>query len=205
MIHHTLAIAQTDNAKLGPGWGCTYRPVGLTCPSTCPLLGAGCYAESGRVAIHSRRSTDHVAHLGHLDGVPRVRWEVSGDALLPSGRLDRTYFRAKIDWHKRNPGSISLGYTHAPAEWERARCGPAHWPRGFHTLASVHTLAEAKKWQARGWKTARVVPDAAAPIEADEAYCPYDLAKHRGRKPTVNCATCQLCFSSAKNIVFIQF
>lgn len=34
----------------------TYRPVGVTCSGECPWIGAGCYAQTGRVALAERHS-----------------------------------------------------------------------------------------------------------------------------------------------------
>lgn len=194
MIKRTIAVPTSGNAKLGPGWGCTYRPVGPTCPSSCPLLGNGCYAQRGRVALFQRRAGSATAELGHLDGCARVRWEVSGDALW-RGRLDRAYHRAKLAWHARNPGSISLGYTHAPGAFEQAGYGPGTWPDGFHLLASVHDLVTAREWQSRGWRTARVIqgPEERA---RGERLCPFDADKHAGRPQRTDCARCGLCFRS---------
>lgn len=48
--HHGNPLGDGDKKTACPG---TYRPVGKTCPSRCPYLGNGCYAQSGNVAIHA--------------------------------------------------------------------------------------------------------------------------------------------------------
>lgn len=66
----------------------TYRPVGATCPDSCPYLDNGCFAQTGNVNLHQRRAglMDTDAHLravvcafvwGRLLGMP-ARLHVSG-------------------------------------------------------------------------------------------------------------------------------
>lgn len=209
-MSRTIAVPNSGDAKLGPGWGATYRPVGASCPRDCPLLGNGCYAQRGRVVIHSKRAARArtVDPLRKLDGCGRVRWEVSGDNFKSDGSLDEAYVTAKFAWHRRNQGAISLGYTHGASEFEAAGYGPTRWPAGFNLLASCHSLAEAQELRSRGWRTARVVEDETTELDVCERLCPYDLAKHRGTKPKTNCATCRLCWGpehQSKSIVFIEF
>lgn len=45
----------TGASKLGIG--ATYRPVGSTCPASCPLKGAGCYAQQGHVGLAQKRAS----------------------------------------------------------------------------------------------------------------------------------------------------
>ena len=208
------ATPNSANRKLGPGWGVTYRPVGPSCPASCPLLENGCYARRHLVGIQSKRSarrrTPASVEVLKLDGCSRVRWDVSGDNLQSDGSLDRDYVAAKLAWHARNQGAISLGYTHAPDVFTQAGYGPNsnQWPAGFNLLASCHTDADAKRLCADGWRTARVVPDDQTPIAKCERLCPVDLQKHRGKPVTTDCAKCRLCWGSEhqeKSIVFIQF
>jgi hypothetical protein len=120
----------TSNAKLGPdAWVVTLDR--STCPSTCPLKGAGCYAESGPLAIAWRRVS---AGLAKDDG--RTRWAGKGFRALartlqslpiPSGALLRIgdagdpshrgtlsveLVRALIVLRRR--GVRVIVYTHAP-------------------------------------------------------------------------------------------
>jgi len=64
----------------------TYRPVGVTCPESCPYLNKGCYAQAGRCALAANRASADpkksvlalVAALLASRGEP-VRLHVSGD------------------------------------------------------------------------------------------------------------------------------
>lgn len=143
-----------------------------------------------------------------LDGAPRIRWDVSGDNLLPNGHVDVRYVRAKYSWHERNPDGISLGYTHAARRMARAGFGPETHPSGFNLIASCDHPEDAKSLRAEGWRTARVAKSKHEPLDSCERLCPYDLQRHQGQTPTTNCAKCGLCWPKKhqdKSIVFIQF
>jgi len=87
------------NANKKTGTISTYAPVGDTCPSSCPFLNNGCYAQGGNVNIHQNNSTDDstmrvisVAHalvLGIHNQLP-VRLHVSGDFYL-NDEVDLAY------------------------------------------------------------------------------------------------------------------
>ena len=208
MVKRTKTVLNSENLKLGPGWSATYRPVGTSCPSDCPLMAAGCYAERGRVAMWSDRSQDDVSDFRELDGAARVRWEVSGDGLNPSGTLDLANWKAKAAWHERNPAGLSLSYTHAIDAYMRAGVMADDVPERMSLLASVHSLEEAEERWSQGWRTARVVDRPGVARAEQERYCPYDLAKYRGVKKKTNCANCRLCWAPEhqdKDILFVEF
>lgn len=192
---------QTGNTKLGPGWSCTYRPVGLTCPSDCPLLGAGCYAQRGRVQISASRSKSVGQSLATLLGAPLVRHLVSGDILDKSGRVDREYWQHVCAFHHVSDRSVGLLYTHAADRLSKAQ--RAMIPANLSVLASCDSVEKAHELQAMGWRTARVTEEKSK--EKGETYCPVDLQKHSGKPVTANCSSCRLCFESKSNIVFLKF
>jgi len=203
-IPSTLVVPDSRNSKLGPGWGVTYRPVGPTCPQECPLLDRVCYAQRAFVNWAQDRAQFAIGDISRLDGLSRVRWDVSGDNLRPDGSVDVDYLRAKYGWHSRNPNSVSLGYTHAPRALERAGFGPASFPTHYHLLASCHSRTVARALRRQGWQTARVMRNPAGKLDPEERLCPVDAAKHRGIAQKTNCAKCGLCFRSNHSIVFLE-
>jgi hypothetical protein len=53
-----IVIERSEDAKLSDpdGFGVSATYVAQqTCPADCPLMDAGCYAETGNVGIHTRR------------------------------------------------------------------------------------------------------------------------------------------------------
>lgn len=196
-----IVKAQTGNGKLGPGWACTYRPVGLTCPSTCPLFNAGCYAQRWRVSTSARRSSAKSDSLAQLLGAPLVRHLVSGDILDESGKVDREYWQHVCAFHRVSERSVGLLYTHAANRLSKAQREMI--PDNLSVLASCDDLDTAHKLQAEGWRTARVTESKRK--EAGEVFCPVDLQKHAGKPVTSNCSNCRLCFETTSNIVFLKF
>lgn len=203
-------VPSGNNSKLGPGVGTTYRPVGITCPGSCPLLGNGCYAQRGRVAIQQGRSKADNGELIRLAGNTLVRHLVSGDWLqtLKSGKktLDRALVRGVIALHSKCPWLTGWGYTHAADEFQKAGIGPSSFPANLHILASCETTEEKQSHNANGWRTARVI-DEAKDKTPDEFLCPVDAAKRKGIPAArrTNCARCKACFATTKNIAFIKF
>lgn len=205
-----IVVANGKNAKLGPGVGTTYRQVGPTCPSNCPLLNGGCYAQRGYVAIHAARADDDHSSLMRLAGNTLCRHLVSGDWLktLKSGKktLDKAFVQAVIKLHRLCPWLTGWGYTHAATEWNKAGIGPKDLPSNLHILASCDSAEEKAAHNANGWRTARVINEATE-RQADEFLCPVDAQKHKGvpAEKQTNCARCRACFATDKNIAFIKF
>lgn len=217
-MNHLIATI-SGNTKIGPGVASTSRLVGPTCPKTCPLLGNGCYAQRGRVAMvqHNLQAgkvgtdEDTPKALDRLSGVALIRHLVAGDWLKPTkdGRrvADRGFLRAVFAWHRKptQRHTIGWGYSHAPEQLQRAGFGPDAFPPNLEILASCHSADHAKQLQSAGWRTARVIDsiDAKAP---NEVLCPFDLAKHQKRPTNVTCASCRLCMPGSKhNIAFLKF
>lgn len=104
----------------------TYRPVGASCPSTCALLGSGCYAQKGHVALaQNRAKVDLDKDLGaaalamvaasKLPTPKPARLHVSGD-LLKQGELDSAYIAGLQLLAPSIPSKSPVkayGYTHA--------------------------------------------------------------------------------------------
>lgn len=111
----------TRNGKTAsPG---TYRPVGVTCPSTCPHLGVDCYAQEGRVMLAQRRAEGALAPslwsvVVALEVARRdhsmARIHVSGDFML-EGKVDRVYAEHVLQICKAYGGTrdrpTAWGYT----------------------------------------------------------------------------------------------
>lgn len=204
-------VPNGGNLKLGVGVGTSYRPVGITCPSGCPLLKTRkCYALRGRVAIQQARSADDNHDLMRLAGNALVRHLVSGDWLkaTKNGRkiLDRAFVRAVIALHKSCPWLTGWGYTHAAKAWRTAGIAPADLPSNLHILASCDSAEEKAEHNANGWRTARVIDELADRLP-DEFVCPVDAQKRAGipveRRTT--CTRCGACFRTGKNIAFLKF
>lgn len=193
-----LAIAvHSSNRKLG-GAAATHVTQ-ASCPRTCPLLGSGCYAESGPQGIHTarlNRATDGrrlspvdyaraeraaVARLSPKAGEP-IRFGIVGDARTPAAARERA--RAASDWTARGGGQ-AWAYTHAWRTVPRREYGT------ISALASVERPADAATARAQGYAPALVVGrfPAASWVDAGVRWiaCPSQTRD-------TTCARCRLCF-----------
>jgi hypothetical protein len=88
-----------------------------SCPSSCPLLGRGCYAETGNIGLHWRKMTGipwakFCLMVADKLG-PRQLWRygVAGDAPGFSGLIDRAALQLLTTANLRRP---VIAYTHKP-------------------------------------------------------------------------------------------
>jgi hypothetical protein len=197
---------RSSNAKTGP------IPVSVTtretCPTTCELRGAGCYAEGGPIALHWDKVTN--AERG-------MTWEMFCEAVstLPDGQLWRHNAAGDLPGDGTNIDGIALKELIVANEGKR----------GFtYTHYNMHD------WHNRAWvnfanKNGLRVNLSSNNLEhADELYdlgagpvvtlLPHDAAENvktpKGRtvvvcpatqRDDVSCATCELCQRERTTIV----
>lgn len=186
----------------------TYRPVGATCPQTCPHLGAGCYAQHGKVAMSARRASGATGPALRAAAAAMVwaartgraaRLHVSGD-FVERGRVAHRYIEGliRIGWWLRVRTGVAArkvtawSYTHLPPErFEEHRRALASVgimvrysdaPPSAGPVAIVHPFADREGLRARVGD-ARVIR------------CPAQLAE------TVSCADCRACWTHMERVI----
>lgn len=201
MAHtHAIAVRKSKNRKTGPV-AATYAAQ-QSCPASCPFQGAGCYAEKGRMGLHTRRLNKASKDAEPLDvarseaaaidsiarpvpGLP-LRLHVVGDC--PTSEAARTVADAAERYAERGGGK-AWTYTHAWETVDRAEWG------NVSVLASVHDLNSAEAASRRGYAPAVVVEMHDSPKAWKDAHgrrwipCPEQT---RG----VTCSKCRLCFNA---------
>lgn len=204
-VKAAIFVPRTGNTKTGR-MAVTYASIDASCPSTCKLRDAGCYAQTGYVGITTDRLNASGGALRPrdvarqearliresfkggpipwLDGAPRMlRLHVAGDAR--TNEAARILARAADDWLKRGGGMVYT-YTHAWRTVDRSSWGPVS------VLASVDNLSEAREALERGYAPASVVLEHTSDRAQRDASgvrwipCP---SQTRG----VTCADCHLC------------
>lgn len=145
-VHLTL---ESSNSKTGP------IPVSTTsadsCPPSCPLRKAGCYANGGPLAMHwravteGRRGTDWGTFCSKIAALPEGalwRHNQAGDLPHLRGAIDRKLVRQLIEANKGK-----LGYTyshHRMAKWNSKVVLESN-QSGFVINLSAHNLSHADK------------------------------------------------------------
>ena len=195
-----VTLKPTMNDKLVGGrrdlsFYATYRAVGWSCPVSCALLNAGCYAQSGPVALQQRGrvgSDDGSIYRDAVLALPVgaiVRLHVSGDVMLPVSEfgsmvVDVAYLDAIVAVAHERPDITFYGYTHAWRLIDRSRYV---WPSNLTLNASADTVADAREAVALGWPTTTVVAsDTAWRRDGDLVVCPNQTVG-------LSCAQCMLC------------
>lgn len=192
------------NKKTGP------IPVSMTemnsCPASCALKGAGCYAELGPLAINWRRTAERgmeweefCAQISRLPRGQLWRHNQAGD--LP-GKHDQLDLKALAQLVKANAGRKGFTYTHYPMEDPVNLAAVKHaTASGFVVNASADTLEQADALRALGLPVVTLLPSDAGKLTKTPAghtvvVCPAS------RMEDVTCATCGLCaVSGRKSIV----
>src|SRR5262245_7626460 len=203
------------NSKLGPTVVSWSRPVGPTCPQSCPFLHTLCYAE--RIAPEVQAKWE--ANAPRTDWGPwsrqlqielseagrrghQVRIHVGGDFLLPSGELDRDYIIAVLRAYVyAKPRPASWCYTHVWREMDWFR--GMFVALGIEMFASVHTPEEASEARALGWRLAIDGGDRPDSYPAWRAKGELNCPEQRLGHERITCSTCRYCFrAGAGDVVF---
>lgn len=174
-----------------------YRPVDLTCPQDCALLGAGCYAQQGNVNIHQKRSgAESFDPVRWVLGLPQnalVRWSVSGDVVGTDGAEYREAIHVA---HTLRPDVRGWSYTHAWSDPAVALWAQS-LPSNVRIVASLDDPADEDRARALGWRTVCSV----TPTEDGQSFTEEEARAVRasGRLPcpaqrvAIGCADCSAC------------
>jgi len=203
-----VVVESAQNRKLSTDRHCsaTYAsehscPDGTNGTVRCPLMGAGCYAESNFVGMITRRLNASIVidtwtiaqqeadGIRALPGKYPLRLHVVGDC--PNDE-SASIVSAAADDYVRRSGQACWTYTHAWQTVSRASWG------NVSVLASCQTLEEVHAAEARGFATALVVThhekETAYPIDADHKGLP--CPQQTGR--CASCCDCGLCHKADK-------
>lgn len=184
-----IAVENSENSKLG---ACSATYVTLdSCPPSCPLAGNGCYAERGKVQLHTPKGigAHHIiaraeaSAIARLSGWRPLRLHVSGDSRTATAA--RIVAAASRAYAKRGRGSKVWTYTHAWRTVPRAA-----WT-GVSVLASCDTVEEIAEARARGYAAALVYDQPVHELSNATALVPC-LHDVRG----IPCDRCQLCWNA---------
>lgn len=191
----SVPVGDGDVKTASPG---TYRPVGGTCPSTCPFLGNGCYAEGGNVALHQRRARAErdAALIGAA--IAMVWARVSGRVarLHVSGDVGQTWdvqylaglreLAIEVNTQSGAKRGTPVAWTYTHHEMDRHRL------EHLRMLASVGGI-HVRRSDHLGTNGVIVMPFAEVPQVRRETG--VRLAKCPAQLRDTNCSDCTLCWT----------
>jgi hypothetical protein len=187
-MKHLILSGPTHHPKLGYAYR-TYRPVGLTCPSECPFLNNGCYAQSGPSAIHQARAKDQERSLTtEFRRLPRgalIRHMVSGD-LFENDQVDREVVDEIKKAHRSRPDVQGWGYTHG---WRRLNAASLNLSNLTYN-ASCERPQDVQLALQAGWPAVMVVPSE-HPKRKD--YGDFTAVVCPNQTVGITCDRCGLC------------
>lgn len=196
-----IVVQKSTNAKIGKV-STTYQPT--THCVDCPLKNNGCYAQTGMVAMHTRK-LDDAARESHASPTRTARQEARGIRALkahgqglrlhtsgdcPSTEAAGIVADAAEEFMSRGGGQ-AWTYTHAWRRVSRKAWG------NVSVLASVETLSDAKRAMRKGWAVARVVPKFAGDKAWQEGGVRWIPCPAQTRD-SVTCESCRLCWDDDK-------
>lgn len=202
MFFHFRRVS--TNRKLGPMPAVMASQA--TCPTTCVLQGAGCYAEHGPGSIMWRALTagraanqvtfEQLLHL--IKALPKkIRWRYGTAGDLPPNDDDI------IDLARANGGREAIVFTHGRRYETYRKAGRI----GMHINVSTDCAADADAVldAAPDMSVVTVLPSSAArgrhftPAGREIAVCPATYAER------VTCSSCNLCCRPRPRGVIVGF
>lgn len=187
-----ISVEISDNAKIGKiSMTATSQD---SCPPTCPLRGAGCYAEAGRPNIVTSRlnrsevrdplaiAEAEAEAIRKLSGRRMLRLHVVGDCYIDEGA--KILAQAAKE-HTEKCGMPVFTYTHGH-ETKRESWGD------ISVLRSCETFGQVKKAHEDGFAAAMVVDTHDSPNAVKhEGFTIIPCPQQTGK--AANCAACKLC------------
>lgn len=188
----------------------TYCSIKSSCPKSCPLKDAGCYALTSYVGITVNRleseskenepidtaraevnAIDSAYRGGYIPDRRDLRLHVSGDSRTVKGTI---LINSAIKRWKKRGGGDCWSYTHS---WRNV---PKSAWSAVSILASVDNISDVKQARKQGYAPAIVVPS----FEGTKAFqikgsktkfipCPAQT-KPGGKE--IACVDCRLCFDA---------
>jgi hypothetical protein len=205
------------NAKLGPDMLTWSRPYGETCPDTCELLDAGCYADPKRgfrmQAMYkgAARRLGHVPPIASMRAKDTLRLHVSGDFMAKANandlmavrrRADTAYIEGIREQLVAKSDAEVFTYSHMWQEYE-SDLAPL---RDLMTInASCATAKQVREAVDAKWRVAYHGPDVSPDATYHEIGGERLLVCPEQRGKVDNCAECKVCWNSSTRFAGVAF
>lgn len=195
-----IAVEKSTNSKTGIV-SATYAPM-QTCPSTCPFLNSGCYAQTSHTGMHAIRlgkearqmkletplklAQEEAKAIRALKGDYDLRLHIVGDC--KTAKAAEVLARAAKD-HMAKKDKKVWTYTHAWREIPRNKFG------SISVLASCETLDECKKAMKRGYAASVV---RLKPFKGTMPFQGLKMTACKSLSEGMKCNECRQCMNADK-------
>lgn len=201
IVERSMDAKLSNNKNVSATWAAQD-----SCPESCPLMNAGCYAELGNAGFVTRRLNGKAdqAHLSkaklrlqiaqqeaegirELSGSRKLRVHAVGDCT--SDETASIVGQAMVE-HENKQGKLAWTYTHA---WRDIR--KRAW-RGARVLASCNSVEETNEARRLGYGTSVLTPKHPSNkvyTLRGETIIPCPAQFKPGGVRVVTCETCTLC------------
>jgi len=194
------AVEKSTNSKTGPV-SVTYAPI-HSCPTSCPFLDHGCYAQQGHCGIHLSRLNKAANEEGVTRPIDIAKKEAEAIKKLKADKPLRLHIvgdcrtskaaeilaQAAAEYTAKH-GQPVWTYTHAWREIPRSKWG------SISVIASCETIDEAKHAMKRGYAASVVrLKEFNRPFVWEDVIMMPCLEMTKGTK----CDKCKLCFDDKK-------
>lgn len=200
-------ITQSSNSKVGSGVAVS-TSTAQTCPDACPLKKAGCYADSGPLALHWRKVTKAErglvwrAFIKSVKSLPmgwKFRHNQAGDLPGNNNRIHCGMLR-QLAGAVASRKLKAWTYTHKPLTAPNVAAIREANAAGFIVNLSADNLREADRKAATGLPVTVILPRDAAPV----TYTPEGrkvITCPAQTKAGTTCASCMLCNRGDRSVI----
>lgn len=198
-LHLTRISKNTKTGKI---------PVSTTsmesCPSTCPMLNNGCYANSGALRIHWTKVgkernieiKDFLKNIKKLQNGQLWRHNQAGDLIHNDNIVDKEFLYSLV---KANKGKRGFTYTHHTDKGHNYELINYANNNGFTVNMSANNKKQAVEYFNKGFPTVVVLETTAPNVQelnnVKIVACPAE------KSDKVTCQSCALCYNSKRNYI----
>lgn len=200
-------ITQSSNSKVGSGVAVS-TSTAQTCPDACPLKKAGCYADSGPLALHWRKVTKAErglvwrAFIKSVKSLPmgwKFRHNQAGDLPGANNRINRGMLR-QLAGAVASRSLRAWTYTHKPLTSQNVAAIKEANEAGFVVNLSADNLREADRKASTGLPVTVILPRDAAPVTYTPEGRKIVTCPAQTRAGTT-CASCMLCQKKDRSVI----
>ena len=175
-----------------------------SCPSTCPMLNNGCYANAGALRIHwsnvgkdrNIEIKDFLKNIKKFQNGQLWRHNQAGDLIHNDNIIDKEFLYSLVN---ANKGKRGFTYTHHTDKGHNYELINYANNNGFTVNMSANNKNQAVEYFNKGFPTVVVLETTAPNVQelnnVKIVACPAE------KSDKVTCESCALCYNSKRNYI----